>query len=97
HDAELAERVVAGRLDHDLGTVEVIGRTLTRPAHEPWHSRSASLDAGHPQSSLSACGGVAGCGHGRLRARPAAARPAAGRRPERGGGPAVPAGGAAAG
>src|ERR1700722_7494970 len=40
HDVELAERVIPGRLDHDAGPVEVIGRTLPGPEHEPRHHRS---------------------------------------------------------
>src|SRR5205814_6842201 len=44
--AELAERVLPGRLDHGGRAVEAIGRTLTRPKHEPrCHETSSSDDA----------------------------------------------------
>jgi len=35
HHAELPERVIPGRLDHDLGTMEIVSRALIRSQHEP--------------------------------------------------------------
>src|SRR5690349_8881148 len=39
---ELAERVLPGRLDHGDRAVEAVGRTLTRPQHEPRCHRTSS-------------------------------------------------------